>query len=145
MKISQFCSALEIDILLNVCSYIVDIIAVIALFCKNKELLKMYWLLRIMFSIYDLISVPDSFNMSSCSFLIVEIMLYTLVLISTLEEKTVLKEIARKIYYIPVAVYVIIVFSTVTGYSSGFSTIVKYILSAAAYFCMAYWTVWCSG
>ena len=98
-----------------------------------------------MFSIYDLISVPDSFNMSSCSFLIVEIMLYTLVLISTLEEKTVLKEIARKIYYIPVAVYVIIVFSTVTGYSSGFSTIVKYILSAAAYFCMAYWTVWCSG
>lgn len=140
-----FCD-FKLAILLNICSYFIDVIAIIALIKCNKRLLSVYWISMTIFSIYSLISVTNnSFNLNDFFTILYKIMMFILVISSTLKLRQTIKDVFNKIYYIPIAIFSVVKLDTIIQYKSGLSTIINYCLSGVAYFCMVYWCIKISG
>ena len=101
--VSMFCD-FNIAIFLHICSYLVDIIAIVALIKRSKRLLSVYWISMVTFSVYDVISIGHSSVYLNFT-IVFEIMMYIVILLSTLELSQTNKEILKRTYYIKYVLY----------------------------------------
>ena len=105
----------------NICSYLFEIIAIVALLKHNKILLSIYWI----------------FNATSPA----EIMICVMVVLSLLPISQKGKDIIKKIYYIPILFYGIDELIYRIHSCSPVSSMISEGLLTVAYYCMVYWCV----
>ena len=105
----------------NICTYLFGIVAIVALFKRNKILLSIYWILNA--------TMPS------------EIMICIFVVLSMMPLSQHSKNIIRKIYYVPILLYGIDELIFRIHSCSPVSSMIREGLLLIAYYCMVYWCV----
>ena len=144
VKLGQMFCGFEMDILVNVCEHLVDIVAIVALLIGGRKILNLYWLIRIMCRVYNVIEMPAYSSMETWFLLVVEVLLYGLGALFVTDGLPGLKALAKNTYYVPVVLLATVLLARIVEHNSGYSTIINYSITTGAHFCIAYWVCKCS-